>query len=180
MRLFAVLCSAALLAGPQIAQAQGAAAGGACLTEQEFTALSTYALPSVIAGTARACATTLPASAYLRRSGGELAQRYAITKPRAWPQAKAAFLKMATSKDQGSAQLFAAMPDDTLQQVADAAFTGIVTGQVKPASCPMIDRVVGLLAPLPPENTAELLAVAVGLGSRSGQPRVGGLSICKA
>lgn len=179
MRLFAVLCSAALLAAPQIALAQGSAPTP-CLTEREFTALSTYALPSVIAGTARACATTLPADAYLRRSGTDLAQRYAVTKPRAWPQARAAFLKMATSKDQGSAQLFASMPDDTLQQVADAAFTGIVTGQVKPASCPTIDRVVGLLAPLPPENTAELIAVVVGLGSRSGQPRVGGLTICKA
>ncbi|HEY6870427.1 MAG TPA: hypothetical protein VI199_11800 [Novosphingobium sp.] len=134
----------------------------------------------MITGTARACAGTLPATAFLRRSAGDLAQRYAATKPRAWPQAKAAFLKMASSKDQGSAQLFASMPDDTLQQVADAAFTGIVTGQVKPASCPTIDRVVGLLAPLPPENTAELIAVAVGLGSRSGQSRVGGLTLCKA
>ncbi|HEY6870426.1 MAG TPA: hypothetical protein VI199_11795 [Novosphingobium sp.] len=41
MRLFAVLCSATLLAAPQIAQAQSSAAAGSCLTEQEFTALST-------------------------------------------------------------------------------------------------------------------------------------------
>lgn len=179
MRLLAVLCSTALLGVSQTAQAQ-AAATPVCLTEQEFTALSTYALPSVISGTARACSTILPEGAYLRRSGGELAQRYAVTKPRAWPQAKAAFLKMANAKDQTSAQLFAAMPDDTLQQVADAAFTGIVTGQLKPASCPTIDRVVGLLAPLPPENAAGLIPVVVALVSRSGPPRVGGVTICKA
>lgn len=177
MRSLALLCSAMLLAAPQVAAAQ---AGAPCLTAREFTALSTYALPSVIAGTTRACATTLPASAYLRRSGVELAQRYAAGKPKAWPEAKAAFLKMASAKDQGSAQLFATMPDDALQQIADAAFAGIVTGQVKPDSCATIDRVVSLLAPLPAENTAELIALAAGLGSRAGQPKLGALTICKA
>lgn len=178
MRSLALLWTAALLAAPQVAVAQTTAE--ACLTAREFTALSTYALPSVIAGTGRACATALPADAYLRRNGPGLAQRYAAAKPAAWPEAKLAFVKMASAKDRGSAQIFAAMPDDTLQQVVDAAFTGIVTGQVKPDSCSMIDRVISLLAPLPAQNTAELIAVVAGLGARSGSPKVGGFTLCKA
>lgn len=168
--------AAALLAAPQVA----AAAEPVCLTAREFTALSTYALPSVIGGTARACSAALPASAFLRRSGGELAARYGAGRDRAWPEAKAAFLKMTAERDPGAVQLFAGMPDDSLQQIADAAFAGIVAGQVKPDSCATIDRVVALLAPLPAENTAELIALAAGLGARSGAARTGKFALCKA
>ncbi|MFC3595329.1 hypothetical protein ACFOON_16990 [Novosphingobium piscinae] len=177
MRTLALLCSSLLLAVPQVAAAQSSTP---CLTPREFTALSTYALPSVISGTSRACATALPAGAFLRQGGTELAQRYATGKAKAWPEAKSAFLKMASAKDAGSARLFATMPDDALQQIADAAFAGIVTGQIKPDSCTTIDRVVALLAPLPPENTAELIAVAVGLGSKAGTSKLGNLPLCKA
>lgn len=176
MRSLALVCSALLLALPQCAAAQS----GACLTAREFTALSTYALPSAITGTSRTCAPALPADAYLRRSGAELAQRFAVAKPRAWPEAKAAFLKLASAQDQGSARLFAAMPDDALQQMTDAAVAGMISGQVKPDSCVTIDRALNLLAPLPVENSAELIAIAIGLGARSGQLRLGSLTICKA
>jgi hypothetical protein len=167
--------AAALLAAPQLA----AAAEPACLSPREFTALSTYALPSVIGGTSRACAAQLPASAFLRRSGADLAARYAAGKERAWPEAKAAFLKMSGERDPGAAQLFAGMPDDALRQVADAAFAGIVAGQIKPDSCTAIDRVVALLSPLPAENTAELIALAAGLGAKTGEAKVGKFALCK-
>jgi hypothetical protein len=176
MTRLSLLAAAALLALPQVAMA----AEPVCLTPREFTAMSTYALPSVIAGTSRACAAQLPDTAFLRRSGGDLAARYAQGKDRAWPEARAAFLKMSMARDPGAAQLFTAMPDDALQQVADAAFAGIVAGQVKPGSCATIDRVVALLSPLPAENTAELIALAAGLGARSGEARVGKFALCKA
>lgn len=177
MARLTLLLAASLLAAPQVA---AAAADPACLTPREFTALSTYALPSVIGGTSRACAAQLPETAFLRRNGPDLAARYALSKPRAWPEAKAAFLKMSAERDPGAADLFAAMPDDALQQVADAAFAGIVAGQVKPGSCRTIDRVVALLSPLPPENTAELIALAAGLGAKSGEARIGKFALCKA
>lgn len=146
-RLTLLAAAAALLAAPQVARA----AEPACLTAREFTALSTYALPSVIDGTTRA-----------------------------WPEARAAFLKLSAARDAGAARLFTAMPDDALQQVADAALAGIVSGQVKPASCSSIDRVVALLSPLPAENTAELIALAAGLGAKTGEARLGTIALCKA
>jgi hypothetical protein len=36
-----------------------------------------------------------------------------------------------------------------------------------------------LLAPLPPENTAELLSTIVELAEADGKPKPGGLAICK-
>lgn len=181
MRSLALLASVLVLTVPQVAAAQTEAAASApCLTPREFTALATYALPSLISGTTKACSTTLPAGAYLRRSGTELAQRYAVGKPKAWPDAKAAFLKMTAGRDRTAAQVFSSMPDDSLQQVADAAFAGIAAGQVKPASCTAIDRLLALLAPLPAENTAEVIAVAVGLGSQTSGRRLSDLALCKA
>jgi len=174
--LLAAALSAALLAAPQVA----AAAEPVCLTPREFTALSTYALPSVIGGTTRACAAQLPETAFLRRNGQDLAVRYAQGKGRAWPEARAAFLKLSGARDPAAAQLFAALPDDALQQVADAAFAGIVAGQVKPDSCTSIDRAIALLSPLPPENTAELIALAAGLGAKTGEARLGKFALCKA
>ncbi|MBC2650768.1 hypothetical protein [Novosphingobium aerophilum] len=177
MRTLALLCSTLLLAAPQIAAAQ---TGPSCLTAREFTALSTYALPSVISGTSRACATVLPSTAFLRRSGGDLAQRYSATRAPVWPEAKAAFLKMTAARDPGAAQLFSSMPDDALQQIADAAVSGIVTGQIKPETCGTIDRVLSLVSPLPAESTAELIAIASGLASRAGGARLGNVPLCKA
>lgn len=174
MPRFSVL-AAALLMLPQAALA----ADEVCLTPREFTALSTYALPSVIGGTSRACAAMLPGDAFLRRSGDQLAARYAQGKAAAWPEARAAFLKMSAAKDPGAAQLFTALPDDALQQVADAALAGIVAGKVKPGSCATIDRVVALLSPLPAENTAELIALAAGLGAKSGEAKLGKFALCK-
>lgn len=163
------------MAAPQAAQAQVA-----CLTPREVTALSTYALPSAIGGVTRNCAATLPASAWLPQNGAALAQRYSAAKLQAWPEARAAFLKMSTATNPEAAQLFSSLPDDSLQPLADAALSGIVAAKVKPESCPTIDRALALLAPLPAANTAELIALAVGIGTKAGEPRLGKFAICKA
>jgi len=176
MTRLSLVAAALLLTAPQVAMA----AETVCLTPREFTAMSTYALPSVIDGAAKACAPMLPDTAFLRRSGADLAARYAVGKERAWPEARAAFLKMSMGKDPGAGQLLGMIPDDSLQDMADAAFVGIVAGQVKPSSCATIDRVVALLSPLPAENTAELIALAAGLGAKSGEAKVGKFALCKA
>ncbi len=172
-----ILAAAATLAAPQIAAAQ---AEPPCITASEFTALATYALPGAIDGTTRTCAPTLPANAYLRNHGSELAARYAAGRDEVWPEAKAAFLKMSAATDPDTANLFAAMPDDNLRQIADAALSGIAASKVKPGSCATIDRMIALLAPLPAANTAELIAVLAGLGSKTGEARFGKYSLCKA
>lgn len=179
MRCFALPLISLLLAAPQLASA----AEPVCLTPREFTALSTYALPSVIGGTTRTCSANLPATAFLPQHGNELAQRYAVGKAKAWPDAKAAFLKMSGATNPEAAQLFGTMPDDSLQPIADAALTGIVAAKLKPETCPTVDRVLALLSPLPAENAAELIALATGLTAKADAggngPRFGKFAICK-
>jgi DNA-binding transcriptional regulator YdaS (Cro superfamily) len=169
--------TAALLAiMPTVAQA----AEPPCLSPAEFTSLAEYALPSVISGTTQRCSPSLAPGAYLRRSSAQLVQRYAERKPTAWPGAKAAFLKLSSTTNADANRLIGTMPDATLQQMLDSLMEGLISQQIPVERCSTIDRVIGLLAPLPVANTAELIALAVGLGAKSGRAKVGAISICEA
>jgi len=176
LRKITSLAAIALSVAPGIAMA----AEPACLTSAEFTALSSYALPNISTGAAQRCAATLPADAFLKRSGDSLARRYADGKPAAWPAAKAAFLKMGGAGNPDALNLIKSLPDATLQQLVDTTIQGIIAQRLPTEQCGMVDRVTRLLSPLPPENTAELIALAAGLGSRSGTAKVGSLRICAA
>lgn len=166
----------ALVALPGLAQA----AEPPCLTAAEFTGVASYALPSVITGTTLRCSATLPSNSYLRNNGTQLAARYAANKPSAWPVAKAAFLKMSTAEDQGAGTMLTSLPDQSLQTMLDAVIEGAISQQIPTERCSTIDELVRVLAPLPAANTAELIALAVGLGAQSNKAKLGSLKLCPA
>jgi hypothetical protein len=180
MRRPLAFAAALLAAVPGIASA----AEPPCLTPTEFTAIAGYSMPSIINGTAQRCAATLAPSAYLRTSGKNLAERYAGQKAKYWPGAKAALLKLSSGSDSSISKTFRDMPDSSLQPIADGMVEGMISQQIPLNRCATIDRLVGLLAPLPPENTAELIALAVGLGAKtdanSNRAKLGKLSICQS
>ena len=176
MRRFLKAAAGTALCLPGLAHA----AEPPCLTPGEFTALANYALPSVINGTASRCAPALPADALLTRSGGELAARYARTKASAWPGAKAAFLKVSTATNPQAADLFRSMPDPSLQQMTDGLIEGLVGQKLALKRCESVDRLVMLLSPLPAESVSEVVALAVGIGAKTGKASLGAFSICQA
>lgn len=173
MRTLTALASTALAFTPGLA----AAAEPPCLTRAEFTSVASYALPSIITGTTQRCATTLPSGAYLRTSGKTLAGRYASQKDKHWAGAKAVFVKASSNAN----KLFGDMPDSSLQPILEAMVEGMISQQIPLDRCTSIDRLVALLSPLPPENLAEAIAIAVGLGAKTadGRSKVGKLSICQ-
>ncbi|MFC0203079.1 hypothetical protein [Novosphingobium soli] len=154
------------------------AAEPACLTKDEATALIAYALPQAINGTARRCAPSLPADAFLRKQGGQLAARYAGQKERYWAKAKPAFLKTLGPQSGGSGNLVANLPDDTLRQLADVFVEGFVEQRIAPKSCTKLDLAIDLLSPLPPENTAGLIALTMEVASAA-DPRIGKIALCR-
>ncbi len=176
MRRMIAIAAAFLATTPGMAQAVEAP----CLTPAEFTSLASYALPSIISGTAERCGPSLGPNSFLRSGGKDLAARYASQKARNWSGARAAFLKLSSKDGTDGAKLFKDMADAPLQGILDAVMEGMVSQQIPVERCGTIDRVVRLLAPLPPENTAELIALAVGLGAKGDKPRVGKLDICEA
>lgn len=176
MRKLLTGAAMALTALPGLAQA----AEPPCLTTNEFTSLATYGLPSVIKGVTDRCGPSLPAGAWLPRNGAPLASRYASSKPAAWPGAKAAFMKLGSNGKAETADIFRKLPDASLQPMVDGLIEGLVGQEIPLQRCTVIDRVVRLLAPLPPENTAELIALAAGLGSKNGGEKAGKLKLCPA
>lgn len=151
-----------------------------CLTAAEFTGVASYALPSIITGTALRCSNSLPANSYLLGNSNQLAARYAAGKPAAWPVAKEAFLRISAATDEQASGLISQMPDPSLQVMFDAMVEGMVSQQIPVERCGTIDSIIRLVAPLPAENTAELIALAAGLGAKSGKASTDWLSICPA
>ena len=175
-RTLAIFGAALLATLPGLAQA----AQQACLTPAEASSLAAYALPAAITGTTKRCAPSLSSTAFLPKGGAQLASRYAARKVQNWPAAKAAFFKIGgTSKNESSA-LLKNLPDPSLQQMLDAIVEGMVAQQIPTEKCGEIDRIVGLLAPLPAQNTADLIAVALGLAGKSGQAKTDKFAICKS
>jgi hypothetical protein len=180
MRKLAMTCAALLATVPGLAQA-----AQPCLTPAEASALVGYALPAAISGTTKRCTPSLKAGAFLPKGGAELAGRYAARKAQNWPLAKAAFFKIGGNAKDQSSELLRTLPDPSLQQMLDAIIEGMVAQEIPLAKCGEIDRIVGLLAPLPAQNTAELVGVVLGLASKAGKAQPGKVSnnkfqICKS
>lgn len=172
-------CAIALAALPGVAQA---ATDGPCLTPTEFSSLATYGLPSIIKGVSERCGPSLGANGWLPRNGAQLASRYGQAKPAAWPGARAAFFKFGGSGGGGKDLTGAVrnLPDNSLQPIVDGLIEGLISQQVPLERCSTIDRVISLVAPLPPQNTAELIALTAGLASKSGGSLASKLKLCAA
>lgn len=151
-----------------------------CLTPAEFSAISTYSLPSVIRGAGQKCAPSLSSDAFLRTSGETLAHRYSSGRDASWPKTRSAVLKVATAANPEAAKLFGGLPDDTLKPLADQMIQGMVKDQLPADRCEPVSKLLMLLSPLTANSVAEVIALTAGLASRSGQARVGKLSICAA
>lgn len=154
------------------------AAEPVCITKKEATALIAYALPEAINGTAKRCAASLPADAFLRRQGPQLASRYAGQKNRYWPTARPAFLKTLGAEGSGSADMMRNLPDETMRQLADVFVEGFVSQRIAPKSCTKLDLAIDLLSPLPPENTAGLIALTLDVAGTA-DPKLGKVALCK-
>lgn len=174
MKPFAASAAALLALAPSLAMA----AEPVCLTRQEATALIAYGLPEAISGTAKRCAPVLPADSFLRRRGTELAARYAGQKDKHWPQARPAFLKALNAGGGDTGGLTRNLPEETQRQLADVFVEGLVSQRIAPKSCGKLDLAIDLLSPLPPENTAGLIALSIEVASRT-EAKAGGVRLCR-
>lgn len=175
--LFGTHAALALMQG-QVAQAATPAAAP-CLSENEVTSLVGFALPSVIDGTMKSCKPHLSSNGYFSTRGGEFLGRYAARKEQNWPLAKSAFLKLGGSKDAKMADMMKNLPDTAVQPFVEAMVSELVSGEIKPDQCTAIERGVRLLAPLPPENTAELVTFILVLADKPKPGKASSFPICR-
>ncbi len=173
---------AALTAAAIAMPAQAAAAEAECLAPAEVRALATFAMPSVLTGLIDHCAPKVGASGFMSTQGRGLVASYAAHKDAAWPVARKAFFRLAGSKSDSSeaTDMMAKMPDAALQPFVEGMIGGMIGSKLKPGQCAVADRMMRLLAPLPPENTSELLGTILELAEGDKKSGPGGLAICKS
>jgi hypothetical protein len=101
-----------------------------------------------------------------------------------WSVAKSALFKIA-AQDKGKGAdgigLLRLLPDSALQPLADTLVTQELAKAIKPDDCAPIERIVGLLAPLPPENTSALVTTIIALTDKpkpDGKGSDSGLHLC--
>ena len=160
-------------------QAAIAANASQCLAEDEVTALVGYALPAVIDGTMKTCRPHLSSNGFFATRGSEFSSRYAARKENNWPKAKMAFLKLGGGKDEKMASMLGNLPDESVKPFVEAMVSELVGSEIKPDQCTAIERGVRLLAPLPPENTAELVAFVLVLADKPKPGKTSSFPICK-
>ncbi|WP_292628877.1 MULTISPECIES: hypothetical protein [unclassified Novosphingobium] len=172
--------AAAALALCQGQLAQAATAAEACISENEMTGLVGFALPSALDGAMRGCKPHLATTGYFATRGGEFLERYAARKDANWPMAKSAFLKFGGSGDAKMKDTFSKLPDEAVKPFVEAMVSEMVGSEIKPGQCKAIERGVRLLAPLPPENTAELVSFILTMAPGAKGSKASALPICKA
>jgi hypothetical protein len=62
----------------------------------------------------------------------------------------------------------------------DVVLEGMVAQEIPVTDCSKVDNFVRLLAPLPAENTAELVVMMVSLATNDKPAKPGKLAICKS
>jgi hypothetical protein len=173
MRLRSFAAAATLWSGAIAATAaQAAQPVTVCVAPRDAEAIVTLIAPDLIRLTATMCAPNLPAGAYLRRPADQLAAKYAVNSDGAWPVARAALRNLLTPE---AAQM---IEGDFARPLIGSLLAPMIAKEIKPADCESIDRVLGLIDPLPPRNTIGLIVTIAQLAQRKQQPK-GGFVICE-
>ena len=170
MPLPALWAAAAVMTTPASAQTR-------CLTSMEAEAIVQVALPEVIRSAGRVCA-ALPAASLLRRPSSDFLTRYDAEADRAWPSARTALGKLTDP------QLAPLLQSNLARPLVTSLVAPQVTGQIQPADCPTLDRLVTLLEPLPARNTAGIVAATLQYLKaervRGGRSDIPDLPVCPA
>jgi hypothetical protein len=147
LRLSALACLLGLAAA--------APAEAACLTPPEAESVALVAMPEIIRGAGLVCATRLPITSLVRLEHGPFIAKYDAAADEAWPQVKAAIVKLSDPAVSGLLQSQYARP-----LLVNLVVPQLV-GRINPDDCGMIDRLLTGLEPLPPRNTAGLIVTAL-------------------
>ncbi len=145
--------------------AQTAQAAETCITSAEAQGLVQVALADLLTSVGDKCAAVLPKSAFLQTKRMELAARYVSEAQAAWPNAKAAAIKLA-----GESKFFAILPDSAAKSIITGMVSLGVGEKLKQDQCPALDRAFAAMAPLPSANVAAFVVALTELQPPPSKP----------
>lgn len=174
--ILAALALASLFA-TSAAQAQPSAR--LCLSNAEAEALTLALLPELMTQAAKTCAGALPGSAFLIRPPAAFSAKYRTEAARVLASATSGFKKLAGPE---AAQLLDTEAGAALLPVMLPIVAQGIAKDVKAKDCPIIDRLLSSLEPLPPANMAKLMVTffEMGSGDRARSGRQAPFTICPA
>ncbi|MGI4733188.1 MAG: hypothetical protein ACRYFW_15795 [Janthinobacterium lividum] len=132
-----------------------ALAAPSCLTAPEAESIVLVAMPEIIRETGTICIDRLPPDSLIRQGRGPFIDRFDAAAGRAWPDAKAAIVKLSDPMVQTLLQSEYARP------LLVTLLVPQLVGRINTGDCAMIDRFVAELAPLPPRNAAGVVVTAL-------------------
>jgi len=160
----------ALLSAVGTSAAGAAPALQACVPAPQAEALLLSVAPEALRKVAAICTPVLPASALLRRSPNPMIGRYAAESGPAWASARGA---LASVLGEGAAGL---LDSELARPLLSQLVVGLIEKEVQAKDCGQVDRVLTLMEPLPPRNTAALVVTMVQLSQTSGSGS--GITVC--
>lgn len=169
------IAHAAIVIAVTTQQAQAATPPGPCVTAAESLAMFTEMVPATLEAVQTSCA-SLPPEAFVHRGLPAMIDRYrALATDESFEIAVAAFAKLGGAKDIG-------MRSDTLKSARPLLrklMSTAVTGNIRPASCGAIDRLLRHVDPLPPANTIGLFGAIFEITASAGDAtKRSGFSLC--
>ncbi len=146
-----------------------------CIPVETAESLVTYVLPSALDAVRTKCTSSLPATSALLQVNSVQMQRYETDSQKAWPQASTAIRSMVGQ------DLPEGLEMDAMRPFVDAMIPAMLAQEIKTKDCPTIEKVYGLLEPMPTANLASLTVMLAQLGSNDkDEGRKDPFNICKA
>ena len=163
---------AAILSAASLSASAVAAAPKECVSEAEGAAIMASLMPDLIKGLGDKCAPHLPANAYLVQNGKALSDRYKLLADQRWPTAKLAFARMT-----GEPEMADKLPDEFFRPMLGSMVGSELVKGIGAEDCGGANRIVENLAPLPPQNVANLIGAIMALADKDGGGK--GFEICR-
>lgn len=168
-----VLALAALLVTVPPATAQTR-----CITTPEAEAMALVALPDVLRQTGIVCTDRLPETSLIRDPTSRLVRKYEAEATRAWPLARGAIVKLSDPA------VDVMLDSEFARPLLTSLLVPLLVGRIAPSDCGTIDRLVTLLEPLPPRNTAGIVVATLQYlkaeKAKGGRVSVPDLPLCPA
>ena len=126
------------------------AAAQSCISRAESQAVVAHLLPDLVESVERRCVPILGRGTFLEAQGGRLADSSRPLSSRAWPAARQALERQSGSR----------LPDEGfILDIGRRAITDGIADGMDGEACRVTDELLAQLAPLPPENLANVFAL---------------------
>ncbi|VAV97358.1 hypothetical protein MNBD_ALPHA04-897 [hydrothermal vent metagenome] len=157
-KLITALAATAAMVSTTSVQAADAAK---CVPPEKAEALVTYLLPAAIETAQSKCSLNLSGDAPLLQRDSAQFQKYVTASDEAWPEAKGVIRQVVGER------LPEGVDIETLRPFIEAMVPALLEKEIKPEHCETIDKVYGLLEPLPTSNLSSLAIMLAVLGSKN-------------